>query len=145
MAVFSLGPLIAGNKDESNKTARRILTTEKTMNTKVKLLFVSLLAISLVTLAFGQVKSEAQKPTTANLQVTQCALKVSGMTCGGCAGMVKQALLKLDGVKAAAVDYQTGAAKVEYDSKKITPKKIVAAFNQASSGFRVELSQSKAK
>ena len=115
------------------------------MNTKVKLLFVSLLAISLATLAFGQVKSKEQKPATANLQVTQCALKVSGMTCGGCAGMVKEALLKLDGVKAATVDYDTGAAKVEYDSKKTSPEKIVAAFNQVGSNFRVEVSKPNAK
>lgn len=115
------------------------------MNTKVKLLFVSLLAISLATLAFGQVKSEEQKPATANFQVTQCALKVSGMTCGGCAGSVKQALLKLDGVKAVTVDYQTGAANVEYDSKKTSPEKIVAAFNQAGSNFRVGVSKPNAE
>ena len=31
----------------------------------------------------------------------------------------------------AKVDFETGEAQVEFDSKKITPEKIVAAFNQA--------------
>ena len=36
----------------------------------------------------GQEKKQTDSgpQATANLQVTQCALKVSGMTCGGCAG-----------------------------------------------------------
>ncbi len=104
-------------------------------------------AFSILVLPFswGQQAPKSGQPGTAKLQVTQCALKVSGMTCGGCAGAVKRALLKLDGVKAAAVDYETGAAKVEYDSKKISPEKIVAAFNHAGSNFRVEVSKPNAK
>ena len=39
--------------------------------------------------------------------------------------------IKLEGVKTAKVDFETGEAQVEFDSKKITPEKIVAAFNQA--------------
>jgi Cu+-exporting ATPase len=96
-------------------------------------------------LSWSEQGPESGQPATAKLQVTQCALKVSGMTCGGCAGAVKQALLKLDGVRAATVDYQTGAAKVEYDSKKTSPVKIVAAFNQAGSNFRVGVSKPNAK
>lgn len=95
--------------------------------------------------SWSQQAPESGQPGTANLQVTQCALKVSGMTCGGCAGAVKQALLKLDGVKAVTVDYQTGAAKVEYDSKKTSPEKVVAAFNQAGSNFRVGVLKPNAK
>jgi len=76
-----------------------------------------------------------------NLQVTQCALKVSGMVCGGCAAMVKQGLLKLQGVTAATVDYKTGKVEVRYDSKKTRPEKILAEFNQKSSGLHAELAQ----
>jgi copper chaperone CopZ len=50
---------------------------------------------------------------------------------------MQQLLLKLDGVTTAKVDYKTGEAQVEFDAKKTTPEKIVAAFNQANSGFRV--------
>lgn len=63
------------------------------------------------------------------------------MTCGGCAGIVEKSLLRLDGVSTAKVDYKTGEAQVEFDSKKTTPEKIVGAFNQVNSGFRVEQSK----
>ncbi len=59
--------------------------------------------------------------------------------------MVEKSLLKLDGVTTAKVDYKTGEAQVEFDSKKTTPDKIVAAFNQVKSGFRVDQSKPRAK
>ncbi len=77
----------------------------------------------------------------ASLQVTQCTLKVSGMTCGGCEAMVKQGLLKLEGVQAATVDYKTGKVEVTYDSKKTSPEKLVTEFNKQSSGFRAGLAK----
>ncbi|MCI0352435.1 MAG: heavy-metal-associated domain-containing protein [Acidobacteriales bacterium] len=79
-----------------------------------------------------------QKNPTAKLQLAQCALKVGGMSCDGCAGMVQKGLLKLDGVKSAKVDFKTGAADVEFDAKITNAEKIVAAFNQSNRGFRVE-------
>lgn len=97
-----------------------------------------LLAMLVPSAAFSQEPSKKATTETAKLQITQCALKVSGMTCGGCAGMVEKGLLKLDGVKTAKVDFKTGGVQVVYDSKKTTPEKIVAAFNQANSGFRAE-------
>ncbi len=96
-------------------------------------------------LAFAQQGKPAEAPVTAKVNVTQCALKVSGMTCEGCAGAVKQGLLKQAGVKSARVDHKSGAVEVEYDSKKTTAEKIVAAFNQTGSGFRAELAKPKAK
>lgn len=115
------------------------------MKTKSMLLFLSLMAIPVTRSAFSQEPSKTAQSGTAKLQVTQCALKVSGMTCGGCAGMVEKSLLRLEGVKTAKVDFKTGEAQVEFDSKKTTPEKIVAAFNQVSSGFRVEQSKLVAK
>ena len=55
--------------------------------------------------------------------------------------MVEKSLLKLDGVTTAQVDYKTAGAQIEFDSKKTTPEKIVAAFNHVNSGFRVEQSK----
>ncbi len=112
----------------------------RNMKTKT-ILFSGLLAILASLAGFSQEPSKTGQSGTAKLQVTQCALKVSGMTCGGCAGMVEKSLLKLDGVTTAKVDYKTGEAQVRFDSKKTTPDKIVAAFNQANSGFRVEQSK----
>jgi copper chaperone CopZ len=89
--------------------------------------------------------SQEQKSATTKLQVTQCALKVSGMTCDGCAGMVEKGLLKVEGVKTAKVDFKTGEAQVSFDKTKTTPERIVAAFNQANSGFRVQQAKALAK
>lgn len=100
-----------------------------------------LLAAILPSAALSQESSKTATPGTAKLQVTQCALKVSGMTCGGCAGMVEKRLLKLEGVRAAKVEFKTGEAQVEFDSKKTTLENIVAAFNQVNSGFRVQPSK----
>ena len=102
------------------------------------ILFIGLLAILAPLAVLSQNAPKTAQPETAKLQVTQCALKVSGMTCGGCAGMVEKRLLKLEGVKTAKVDFKTGEARVEFDSRKTAPEKIVAAFNEANSGFRVE-------
>lgn len=115
------------------------------MKAKMKLVFVGLLAIVLSGPAFSQVEAKEQKPATAKLQITQCALKVSGMTCGGCADMVKKRLLKLEGIKTATVDHKTGDVQVEYDTKQITPEKIVEAFNKESGGFKAELAKPNAK
>ncbi len=112
---------------------------------KKTILFCALLAVLAPLSGFSQEPSKTSQSGTAKLQVTQCALKVSGMTCGGCAGMVEKSLLKVDGVTTAKVDYKTGEAQVEFDSKKTTPEKIVAAFNQAHSGFRVAQSKSGGK
>jgi len=97
------------------------------------ILLSAVLAMLLPTAAVSQKSAE-----TANLQVTQCALRVKGMSCDGCAGLVEKGLLKLDGVKSAKVDFKTASVQVEYDAKKTTPEKVVAAFNQANPGFRTE-------
>jgi copper chaperone CopZ len=115
-------------------------------NTKTKtILFSALMTVLAPLSGFSQDASKAAQSGTAKLQVTQCALKVRGMTCGGCAAMVEKGLLKLDGVTTAKVDYNAGEAQLQFDAKKTTPEKIVAAFNQANSSFRVEQSKPGAK
>lgn len=109
------------------------------------ILFSGLLVFLAPITVLSQHASTAAQSGTAKLQITQCALKVSGMTCGGCAGMVEKRLLKLEGVKAAKVEFKTGEAQIEFDPKKTAPDKIVAAFNQANSGFRVEETKSRAE
>jgi copper chaperone CopZ len=114
------------------------------MKTKT-ILFSGLLTILAPLSGFSQEPSKTGQSGTAKLQVTQCALRVSGMTCGGCAGMVEKSLLKPDGVTTAKVDYKTGEAQVQFDSKKTTPDKIVTGFNEVNSGFRVKQSKPGAK
>jgi len=91
-------------------------------NTKTKtILFSALMTVLTPLSGFSQDASKAAQSGTAKLQVTQCALKVRGMTCGGCAAMVEKGLLKLEGVTTAKVDYNTGEAQLQFDAKKTTP------------------------
>lgn len=47
-------------------------------------------------------------------------LKISGMTCTGCANAVEQALTQLGGVESASVNHEDNAASVVYDTNKVT-------------------------
>ncbi|MFQ5696358.1 MAG: heavy-metal-associated domain-containing protein [Terriglobia bacterium] len=89
--------------------------------------------------------TKAAEPSTTSLRLTQCALKVSGMVCGGCAGLVEAGLREVQGVEEAKVDWKSGDVKVKYDKKKTNPEKIVAAFNKKNPGFRAQLPQPKKK
>jgi copper chaperone CopZ len=109
------------------------------------ILFSGLLAMLVPSAAFGQEPSKNATSDTAKLQVTQCALKVSGMTCGGCASIVEKGLLKVEGVKTAKVDFKTAQVQLAYDPKITNPEKIVSTFNQAKSGFHAEQTKANTK
>lgn len=115
------------------------------MRNSKTILFAGLLAFLAPITLLSQKAPAPPQSATAKLQVTQCALRVKGMDCDGCAVMVQKGLLKLDGVKTAQVDFKTGEARIEFDSRKTTPEKIVEAFNQIGSGIHVEKLKSGAK
>ncbi len=56
------------------------------------------------------------------------AFKVDGMNCGDCSNKVTAALKGIDGVKAAAVDYQTGETIVSIDASKTNAEALVKAI-----------------
>jgi copper chaperone len=60
---------------------------------------------------------------------SKAEFKVDGMTCGGCTEKVVAALQGVDGVFAAAVDYQAGTASVAYDPAKVDEAKLLEAIN----------------
>jgi copper chaperone CopZ len=96
-------------------------------------------------LAHQRRPSESKAPATAQLRLTQCALKVHGMVCSMCAQGVQQRLMKLEGVKSASADYKSGDVRVQYDPGKTSPEKIIKAFNHGTSGFHAELAPQKSK
>ena len=100
--------------------------------------------MSVAGLALGQQKKQSGLATV-QLQLAQCALKVSGMTHHSCATAVKKGLRKVEGVKDAMVEWKTGDAKVDYDPAKTTPQRIVETFNKNSWGYRAELAKSNTK
>jgi Cu+-exporting ATPase len=68
--------------------------------------------------------------------VQKLELPIEGMTCASCAVRVEKKLNRLEGV-AAAVNYATERASVEFDSDSVTPEQLVAAVEAA--GYRAEL------
>jgi len=84
--------------------------------------------------ACGDDHKEAGKPVPADALTV--SLKVTGMTCGGCADQIRNALMKLDGVYDAVVSHETGVASVQFDGKKIDEAKVGEAIVKA--GYKVE-------
>jgi copper chaperone len=67
--------------------------------------------------------------------VETIALKVSGMTCGGCVGSVTRVLKAVPGVTEVAVQLTPGRAEVTYDPASTTPATLKAAIEDA--GYEV--------
>ena len=61
-------------------------------------------------------------------------LKISGMSCQGCAGNVEKALRGVKGVSAASVDLGASQASVQYDPAKTNPKALADAVKKAGYG-----------
>jgi copper chaperone len=97
-------------------------------------------AIGTILVVLGVVGAAAEQPQ----KVAVCILKVTGMTCGGCAAAVKSAAKKVDGVKEAVVSYDKGVAEVTYDPAKTTPQAIAQAVTERS-GFKAEVQTPKRK
>lgn len=56
-------------------------------------------------------------------------LKISGMSCEVCAGVIQRKLLETPGVTAAEVDYPGGRATVTYDPSQINPARLIEVIN----------------
>ena len=67
-----------------------------------------------------------------------CILRITGMTCAGCAVAVKMAARQVDGVSAIDVSYEEGRADVTFDPGKTTPDAIARAITKGS-GFEAEV------
>ena len=63
-------------------------------------------------------------------------LQVSGMSCGGCQLLVKEALEEQDGVTQVEASYLKGVVAVDYDPELISMATIRAVIEQQ--GFRVQ-------
>jgi copper chaperone len=57
-------------------------------------------------------------------------LSIEGMTCGHCQHAVEQALRRQQGVRAATVTLQNGAAEVEYDPAAVSTEQLTAAVEE---------------
>ncbi|MCX5772396.1 MAG: heavy metal translocating P-type ATPase [Candidatus Hydrogenedentes bacterium] len=67
----------------------------------------------------------------------KATLKISGMTCAGCAHRVETALSKVPGVSSASVNLMTEHATVEYDPGEVQPGALVYAVEKTGYGATV--------
>lgn len=92
---------------------------------------------------YGPIRAALDKPhqqiTTAAqpAQLSTVELKISGMTCSGCAVSVRNAFLETPGVASAAVDLESARAKVEYDTARVSVAQLIEAVNKT--GFKATL------
>jgi copper chaperone CopZ len=94
----------------------------------MKSLFIVLCAASLLPAA------AATKPATKPLNRAKATLKITGMTCDGCAKGVRIVLERVPGVKSALVERPKGRALVLYDPSECKPTDMVAAVRRAKYG-----------
>ena len=65
----------------------------------------------------------------------KCELEVTGMRCGGCELLVKEALGELDGVENVEASHASGRISLEFDPSKVSLEKIKAVIGEQ--GFSV--------
>jgi len=63
-------------------------------------------------------------------------LKVSGMSCGGCELLVREALEELEGVLQSDASHIKGTVEVDYDPAKVSLTAIMAVIEEQ--GFKVK-------
>lgn len=63
-------------------------------------------------------------------------LQVSGMNCGGCELLVKEALEEVEGVSGVDASYLNGTVTVEYEPEKVNVELITSVIEEQ--GFKVK-------
>jgi len=74
--------------------------------------------------------SASEKRISRILKTETIRLKLTGITCAGCANHVAKALKELAGVMEQTVEYPGDIAVVKYDSAKTDPDKIIKAIEK---------------
>ncbi len=71
-------------------------------------------------------------PATASLAALQITeLKITGMDCPVCSGVIQRKLLEMPGVVKAEVQYPAGSATVEFDATRTNTEKLIAVVKDA--------------
>jgi copper chaperone CopZ len=66
---------------------------------------------------------------TVSAAIRTVTLRVTGMTCGGCATSVEKALKSTEGVASVRVSFERGRAVIKYDDQKVTEAKLREVIN----------------
>ena len=105
----------------------------KGTNSKLGILALAALAVVLglavAPTTAGDAEKDDAKASLPDGQV-RTVIPVSGMTCGGCAAIIKTVVKKLDGIVEVEVDHEKGNTSVTYVKEKVTVTEIVNAINK---------------
>ncbi len=100
---------------------------------------VSILFTLLVSLLFFTYGVQAQdKPIKEAAKGNKVELKITGMTCGGCAASVSRVLGKTQGVLDQEVKFPGDVAVITYDPEKVKPEDLVAVIEEKTN-FKAEV------
>ncbi len=94
------------------------------------------LIVSLLAFTYGVQAQD--KPLKEAAKGNKVELKITGMTCGGCAATVSRVLDKTQGVLDQEVKFPGDVAVITYDPEKVKPEDLVAAIEEKTS-FKAEV------
>lgn len=103
----------------------------------MKAIIFSLLSSALIGGCFCKTATAQSKDRVGNFSTKVVELKVTGMTCQGCADHVTGALSKKEGVIKSDVKFTENSAIVTYDRTKINETEIINIVN--STGYKAQL------
>ncbi len=90
------------------------------MNALAMFMSVALVAVSAVVTAQEKAAST----------IKSCVVEISDMACSSCAATIQKALVKIEGVKSAAVSQPKGVASITYDETKTDPQALAKAITK---------------
>jgi mercuric ion transport protein len=146
MGFLGLGFYVAYRKPKQSACEEGVCETPRIARWGRPLLWVATIIVAaLVTFPYyyGPLRAafdKPQQPTAGAAHPTQFStveLKVTGMTCSGCAASVRNALLETPGVASASVDHEAGRATVQYDPAKASTARLIEAVNKT--GYKASL------
>lgn len=87
---------------------------------------------------YGMAQSANSQTAESTQKSETVKLKVTGLTCAGCASHLYKVLKETKGVVDNSVEYPGDIAMIDYDPKKTQPKQLIAAIEEKTN-YKAEL------
>lgn len=109
-------------------------------------LFLSIIGLALVSQVCGYDGYDAKATVQINSELIfgeqkTVTLKITGMTCAGCANNISSVLEKMEGVISEEIEYPGDVNTVTYDPQKTNEKEIIAAIEKI--GYKANVIKAK--
>ena len=88
----------------------------------------TLVALLLATAAIACAASEADQKPQKDVLMKSVTIPVEGMACDSCAARITKNLTGIDGVLTATVSFDEKSAVIQYDARKLEPKRLASAI-----------------